>query len=128
MTTSSSQLKSQEFINNIKEWTDKQKMILNSKKTKVMIFNFTEKYKFTTRLKLDNKIIEVVSQAKNLGVHITNDLKWDVNTEHLVKRANTRMELLRKVTSQQTQKKREIYTYYKSEAYWNSLVQCGIAV
>ena len=57
MTTSSSQLKSQEFINNIKEWTDKQKMILNSKKTKVMIFNFTEKYKFTTRLKLDNEKI-----------------------------------------------------------------------
>ena len=40
-----------------------------------------------------------MDRAKLLGVIITNDLKWDANTESLVKRANSRMELLRKVAS-----------------------------
>ena len=72
-------LKSQEYLTRIMEWTEKQKMILNQKKTKVMIFNFTENYQFTTRLEMNSENLEVVSQAKLLGVIITNDLKWDSN-------------------------------------------------
>ena len=74
-------------------------MILNQKKTKVMIFNFTEKYKFTTHLKLNSQNLEVVNKAKLLGVIITDNLKWNENTEYLVKKAYSRMELLRKVAS-----------------------------
>ena len=110
----SAQLKSQEYLNNIKEWTDKQRMILNAKKTKVIIFNFTENYKFTTRMILDEKNIEVVNEAKLLGVIITDDLKWDANTESLVKKANKRMELLRKVASftLSIEDKRNIYNTF----------------
>ena len=72
-------------------------MILNQKKTKVMIFNFTDKYKFTANLELNDEKLEVVNQAKLLGVIISDDLKWDKNTEYLVKKAYSRMELLRKV-------------------------------
>ena len=50
------------------------------RRKKGMIFNFTDKYKFTTRLKLDNNALEIVNQAKLLGVLITDDLKWDANT------------------------------------------------
>ena len=64
-----------------------------------MIFNFTDKYKFTTRLQMNNENIEVVNQAKLLGVIISDDLKWDENTKYLVKKAYSRMELLRKVAS-----------------------------
>ena len=89
-------------------------MILNAKKTKVMIFNFTENYKFTTRMILDEKNIEVVNEAKLLGVLITDDLKWDANTESLVKKANKRMELLRKVASftLSIEDKRNIYNTF----------------
>ena len=95
-------LKSQEYLNNIKEWTDKQKMILNESKTKVMIFNSTDNHQFTTRLTLNNKNIEVVKDAQLLGVQITDDLKWNANTAYLVKKANIRMELLRKAASYTT--------------------------
>ena len=61
-------------------------MVLNQKKTKVMLFNFTDNYKFTTSLELNSENIEVVNQAKLLGVVITDDLKWDKNTEYLVKK------------------------------------------
>ena len=92
-------LKSQEYLDYIQEWTRKQKMILNQKKTKMMIFNFTDNYKFTARLELNSEQLDVVQKAKLLGVIITDDLKWDENTTALVKRANARLELLRKVAS-----------------------------
>ena len=88
-------LKSQEYIQKIQEWTIKQKMILNQKKTKAMIFNFTSTSSvlgcsWTMRiLKLWN--------SKLLGVIISDDLNWDENTSYLVRKANARMELLRKV-------------------------------
>ena len=129
---SAEHLKSQEYIRKIKEWTDNQKMILNAKKTKVMIFNFTNKYQFTTRLVLNDQNIEIVKQAKLLGVLITDDLKWDTNTELLVKKANIRMELLRKVAHFNTniEDMRNLYILYvrsileQSCVVWNSSLTC----
>ena len=84
------------YIDTISEWTKKQKMELNEDKTKVMIFNFTNKYKFTTRLKVNNQNLEVIQKTKLLGTIIEDDLKWDQNTEYLTKKANTRLQILRK--------------------------------
>jgi hypothetical protein len=53
-------LKSQEWLDTIDEWTMKQKMVINEKKTKTMLFNFTENYQFTNRLMLKNEPIEVI--------------------------------------------------------------------
>ena len=121
-------LKSQEYLKQIQEWTANQKMILNKKKTKVMIFNFTDDHKFTTNLKLDDENLEVVEQAKLLGVIISNDLKWNKNTEYLIKKANSRMQLLRKVAefSTSVEDKRTIYILYirsileQSSVVWHS--------
>ena len=52
-----------------------QKMILNEKKPKLMIFSFTERYKFTTNS-------EVLEQAKLLCVIKRDDLSWDKITFH----------------------------------------------
>ena len=95
----SENLESQVWLDNINEWTKKQKMMINEKKTKTLIFNYTEKYQFTTRLTINNEQIEVIDSTKLLGTIITNDLKWDYNCKSLVKKANSRMELLRKVSS-----------------------------
>ena len=51
-------LKSQKYLNEIAEWTDKQMMTISQKKTKAMIFNFTDLYQFTTRLSLKIKILK----------------------------------------------------------------------
>ena len=73
--------------------------MINEKKTKTMIFNYTENYQCTTRLKINNEPIDVINSTKLLGTIISNDLSWDLNTSALVKKANARMELLRKVAS-----------------------------
>ena len=107
-------LESQKYLEKIQLWTENQKMILNTKKTKAMVFNFTDNYQFGTRLTLKEQNIEIVAKAKLLGVIITDDLKWEENTASLVKRANSRMELLRKVASFGTsaEEKRNIYILY----------------
>ena len=87
-------LESQKYLEKINSWTKKKKMILNLKKTKNMIFNCTKKYPFTTRLQIENTNIEVVKEMKLLGTKITDDLKWNSNTKMLVKKANSRIQLL----------------------------------
>ena len=47
----------------INQWTKKKKMALNEKKTKNMIFNFTKKMQFTTKLSVNEKPIEIVKKA-----------------------------------------------------------------
>ena len=91
-------LKSQEYLKWIDVWTKNQKMKINSKKTKTMIFNFSKNHKFSTRLEFGGETLEIVNEAKLLGTTITNDLKWDKNTEELVKKANKRMAILRKIS------------------------------
>ena len=60
-------LDSQQWLNQINQWTEDQKMIINEKKIKTMIINFTENCKFTTRLQLKGENIEVVNSTRLLG-------------------------------------------------------------
>ena len=48
---------------------------------------------------INDKPIKVINSTKLLGTIITDDLKWDANCANLVKKANGRMELMRKVSS-----------------------------
>ena len=104
-------LKSQSHLNKIEEWTDRQKMKLNTDKTKCMIFNFTRSKQFSTRLTLKNTQLETVKEMKLLGTIITDDLKWNKNTTFLVKKAYARMELLRRIKNftKSTNDKLQIY-------------------
>ena len=90
-------LKSQQFLDKINQWTIEHKMKITQKKTKTMIFNFTHNYQFMTRLSLNGEYVEVVPETKLLGTIISNDLTWNSNTSNIVRRANARMVLLRKL-------------------------------
>ena len=89
-------LKTQQNVDEINKWTLEKKMSINTSKTKNMIFNFTNN-KFTTRVKLNDQNLEVISQVKLLGTIITDDLKWDVNTSEIIRKAYARMTLLAKI-------------------------------
>ena len=92
-------LKSQKYLDWINEWTDKQKMIISEKKTKAMIFNYTNNHQFTTRLELKGQNVEIVQQMKILGTVINSDLSWNDNCDAIIKKVNARMSLLRNVYS-----------------------------
>ena len=73
--------------------------MLNENKTKTMIFNYTDNHKFTTRLSVNGKNIQVVENTKLLGTVISDDLKWDLNTDPLIKKANARMQLFHEMSN-----------------------------
>ena len=121
-------LRSQGYLDKINLWTEQNLMELNVKKTKSMVFNFSKKLQFTTNLNLKNQQIEVVDQAKLLGLILTSDLKWEQNTNYLVKDANKRMVML-KAASKFTNDKRVLKQVYysrirckleQSAAVWSS--------
>ena len=121
-------LKSQEWLDTIDDWTDRQQMMINTKKTKTMIFNFTDNSQFTTRLDIKGETIEVLESTKLLGTVISNDLKWDLNTHAIVKKGNARMQLLRKAATfgPPVEDLKEIYTIFvrsileQSAVVWHS--------
>ena len=108
-----SNLKSQEWLNHINDWTKSKKMLLNENKCKSMIFNFTRNSQFTTKLEINDQNIEVVKSTKLLGTILTDDLKWDANTTSIIRKANASMEILRK-TAAFGASKEDLVTIYKS--------------
>ena len=106
-------LKTQEYLNEINVWTESKKMELNQKKTKSLIFNFTKDKQLTTDLKLKGEKVEIVKETKLLGAIITSDLKWDRNTNHIVKNANKMMRMLH-IASKFTRNKLHLEHIYKT--------------
>ena len=69
-------------------------MKIYSEKTTTMLFNFTNNYQFGTRLQLNGEVIDIVEETKLLGTVLTCDLRWDRNTDNIVKKKhNAKMEI-----------------------------------
>ena len=64
-----------------------------------MIVYFTQKYQFTTRLKLNSTNLEIVDSMKILGTILNNKLDWNQNCKNLISKVNKRMLFLRKIHS-----------------------------
>ena len=90
-------LKSQSYLEQIAIWTENKKMLLNEEKTKIMIFNTTTNNQFTTRLTINNHVLDIIDETELLGVVISSDLTWRKNTKQLVQRAYRRVILLHKL-------------------------------
>ena len=86
----STKLKSQEY---------NQKILISQKKTKALIFNFTDNYQFGTRLKLKDENIEIVNKMTLLGTVINDKLTWNDNCSQLISKVNKRMQLIRTMKS-----------------------------
>ena len=71
--------------------------MINEQKTKCMIFNFTKKHQFTARLSINEQPVEEIKSTRLLGTVIQNDLRWELNTAEIIRKANSRMQLLRKI-------------------------------
>ena len=88
-------MQSQQYLEDLNLWSKNQKMTISQEKTKAMVFNFTDNYQFSTRLKLNDKNIDIVDKMKILGTIVNNKLTWDDNCAELIKKVNKRMALIR---------------------------------
>ena len=118
-------LKSQEYLNKINSWTENQKMVLNPRKTSAIIFNRSTDKQFAVELTVKGEKIQTVSETKLLGTIITSDLKWDKNTEKLIKESNQRLRLLHRCAkfTDRTQDLLQVYkTFVRSKLEYGCVV------
>ena len=112
-------------MDNISEWTDKKQMKLSEEKSKLMIINFTKKYQFSTRVLLNNTLLDIVDNTVLLGTVMSSDMTWYKNTQYLVRRGYQRMTILRRLYEFDIPRENlvQIYTMYiRSVLEYNSNV------
>ena len=85
-----------EQVSNFVEWSHRNFLKLNVKKTKEMIIDFrTAKRHVPDPIIIDNEPIERVSKYKYLGFIIDDKLKGDANTDMVYKKCNQRLHFAR---------------------------------
>ena len=86
----------QDNLDEIAAWTDRNLMQINADKTSYMVFtrSLTD---FATRLNINSSMLDKVEEAKIVGVWLTSDLKWTKNTREITKKAYSRISMLTKL-------------------------------
>jgi hypothetical protein len=79
------------------EYSKKNYMQINKKKTKVMVFNPCKAWDFQPALSLANQELDMVEEMRLLGVVIQSDLKWTSNTEQMMVKGYKRLWSLRRL-------------------------------
>ncbi|CAB4036656.1 Hypothetical predicted protein [Paramuricea clavata] len=85
----------QEALEAVQEWSNRNKMTINSKKTKDMWICFNTAIPAPEPLVIGNEAVERVNSHKLLGVWHQNNLKWNCHVKNIVRKANKRMFSLR---------------------------------
>ena len=88
----------QKYICDAEDFADKNKMIINKKKTTAMKFTNSKKYDFPLGLNFtDGTEVESTEVAKMLGVIVSSNLKWRNNTNYICSKARRKLWLLRRL-------------------------------
>ena len=88
--------KSQQYNNQISDWTDRNKMKINEEKSNYIIFSKSNN-KFATRLAINGKTLDRQQEINHLGVWISEDLTWDKHITEICKKAYPRVRILSKL-------------------------------
>ena len=85
------------MIRKTEEYCEQNKMKINYKKTKLMVFNPGFARDFLPRFTFNGDELEVVEETKLLGIVLRSDLSWSSNTDYMVKRANRKLWCLKRL-------------------------------
>ena len=72
-------------------------MLINFKKTKLIVFNPCTSIDFSPEFSLDGNDLEVVDEVRLLGLILRSDMKWTSNTKNLVSKANKKLWIIRRL-------------------------------
>ena len=82
----------QSYMDDTESFTEENLMKINSKKSKVLLFNKSRKWDFPPEVSFsDDQNLEVLSDIRLLGVVVSDDLRWEKNTQYICKKAMQRM-------------------------------------
>ena len=100
-------------INTIQQWSRTNDMRLNAKKTHEMTICFKQKRPKFDPILIDSAPVQSVESAKLVGVIIQKDLKWDENTNNILRKAQKRLYFLKRLKQAGTSKK-DLFRFYTS--------------
>ena len=86
-------------IREVMKFTNHQKMELNLKKCKEMLIDLRRNKTAIPITNIENSTIERVTSYKLLGLWTDDNMKWNTNTEKIVKKAAKRLFLLKVLKS-----------------------------
>ena len=86
-------------VEKLVEWSSPNNLKLNVVKTKEIIVDFQKNKTPIQPSVIHDAEVEIVTSFKFLGIHISNYLKWEINTNHCVKKAHKRLFFLRRLKS-----------------------------
>ncbi len=78
-------------------WCEENNLTLNTDKTKETVVDMRKKRRTHQTLFIRDLEVERVNRFRYLGVHISEDLTWTLNTTQLVKKAQQRLYFLRRL-------------------------------
>ena len=85
----------QHQLADLADFTIRNKMKINHKKTKVIPFNFSKKFDFLPQLHFPScDPLEVIYSTRLLGVTITSDLSWSTHVDDITMRATQKLWVL----------------------------------
>ena len=85
-------------VTELVDWCGENSLCINVGKTKELIVDFrTKQHVPPLPLFIHGAVVERVPSFKYLGVHISEDLKWAINTSNILKKAHQRLYFLRRL-------------------------------
>ena len=97
--TNSDESECRDQVNKLINWCGENYLELNASKTKEMIVDFRRKKSPVSPLLIDCKTVEIVQHVKFLDSTISSDLKWELNVDTIVRKAQQRLYFLRRLRS-----------------------------
>ena len=86
------------YLEDAEKFTMENKMKINPRKTKVLSFNKSRKYDFPPELHLPDSLnLTVVSELQLVGVVLTNNLKWQNDTDYICQKATQKLWTLKRL-------------------------------
>ena len=101
----------QSHVDELIEKTKDDKFQLNEAKCKELCISFDRSERSFSPILINDKPIEVVSNAKILGVSISKDLKWNIHILDIVTKASSRLYFLRQLKRAKIDEK-DLLTFY----------------
>ena len=88
----------QYYIRDTEDFVCANQMKINKKKTKVISFTKSRKWDFPPELYFsDGTQIECISETKLVGVVLSQDLRWQKNTDYICQKSRTKLWILRRL-------------------------------
>ena len=85
----------QHQLSDLCTFTEQNRMKINTKKSKIMVFNFCKKFEFLPQLNFPEcDPLEVIYETRLLGVIITSNLSWSNHVKHMTLSATKKLWIL----------------------------------